>query len=259
MLAAAQAQPSLQPSQSRQLICQVSSHKSQKSCYFYCWLCHNKLRSKFRVVLTGYTVSFWQWGCDDGPLLHPWKRSQWDMLVRIVSNILINLEDIYTHWDEIDRFYENFLWKNMYKKSSRIFTMCGDNNNPYCSSQMYLISYRKAVHFLTSLGNNKQLLFAEDLPCWIVRAAGVRFGRFTSLKKKVMHKHIHTRVTAWIKQWSVQDHCLSPTCKRFQKIVFVQSPRRWVQWHIDLNKQRRLNSDSELSSLLQTKQNWILN
>ena len=58
MLAAAQAQPSLQPSQSRQLICQVSSHKSQKSCYFYCWLCHNKLRSKFRVVLTGYTVSF---------------------------------------------------------------------------------------------------------------------------------------------------------------------------------------------------------
>ena len=30
MLAAAQAQPSLQPSQSRQLICEVSSNKSQK-------------------------------------------------------------------------------------------------------------------------------------------------------------------------------------------------------------------------------------
>jgi hypothetical protein len=61
---------------------------------------------------------------------------------------------------------------------------------------MYLISYRKAVHFLTSLGDNKQLLFAEDLPCWIVWAAGVRFGHFTSQKKFVMRKHIHTQVTA---------------------------------------------------------------
>jgi hypothetical protein len=68
----------------------------------------------------------------------------------------------------------------------------GDKNNPYCSSEMYLISYHKAVHFLTSLGDNKQLLFAEDLPCWIVWAADVRYGgRFTS--QNMLHaKYIHT-------------------------------------------------------------------
>jgi hypothetical protein len=63
---------------------------------------------------------------------------------------------------------------------------------------MYLISYRKAVHFLTSLRDNKQLLFAEDLPCWIVWAAGVKIWSFHKSKKKkiVMRKHIHTQVTA---------------------------------------------------------------
>jgi hypothetical protein len=47
MLAAAQAQPSLQPSQSRQLICQVSSHKSQKVAILSC---AHQLHCKFLTV-----------------------------------------------------------------------------------------------------------------------------------------------------------------------------------------------------------------
>ena len=68
-----------------------------------------------------------------------------------------------------------FCFRSLFTKLTYIlYALKKRNEEPLicCLLQIYLISYCKAVHFLTSLGNNKQLLFAEDLPCWIVRAAG---------------------------------------------------------------------------------------
>ena len=70
-----------------------------------------------------------------------------------------------------------FCFRSLFTKLTYIlYALKKRNEEPLicCLSQIYLISYCKAVHFLTSLGNNKQLLFAEDLPCWIVWTAVVR-------------------------------------------------------------------------------------
>ena len=70
-----------------------------------------------------------------------------------------------------------FCFRSLFTKLTYIlYALKKRNEEPLicCLLQIYLISYCKAVHFLTSLGNNKQLLFAEDLPCWIVWTAVVR-------------------------------------------------------------------------------------
>ena len=52
-------------------------------------------------------------------------------------------------------------------------------------------------------------------------------------------------------QSPVQDHCLRSTCKRFQEFILVQSPRRWIQWHIHLTN-KTLNSESPILLELKT-------
>ena len=93
------------------------------------------------------------------------------MLVLIISNILINLE-IFRH---IKATCDEVLFqKSIYKADIYYMQWKRGKRSLWCLLQIYLISYCKAIHFLTSLGNNKQLLFAEDLPCWIVWTAVVR-------------------------------------------------------------------------------------
>lgn len=42
--------------------------------------------------------------------------------------------------------------------------------------------------------------------------------------------------------WAVQDNRLCSTRKRFQEFIFVQSPRRWIQWHIHRDTSGQFNA-----------------
>jgi hypothetical protein len=53
-------------------------------------------------------------------------------------------------------------------------------------------------------------------------------------------KHSFNSTSTGGDQSPVQDHRLCSTRKRFQESIFVQSPWRWIQWHIHLIANWRL-------------------